>query len=278
MICRVDETVYRGRAVDLQGAVSPATLATAIRQGEASEGDRAVAVTCKRPHPVHERVGCIEPDMWLRPRTALAEAGRARGLGTPVDDALAERQAALAALAVETPTTADARQDVAATAAETDRLRERVAAARGRLQARREAGANPGDAADDLAAAVGALSEVETEAAAARERQERVRSTAREARDRLEDRLRLEDEVGNLEREVRATLVERLRPAYEAALAAVPGVEAPDDAFAAPPDAMALAVARVARLDAPVVLASERFETANAAAQWLGSPVLRCSP
>lgn len=278
MICRVDGAVYRGRAVDLVGVVPPATLATAIRQGEATEGDRTVAVVCRRPHQIHERVGRIRSGMGLRPRTALADAGRARGLGTPVDDALAERQAALAALAVEAPTTADARRDVAETAAETDRLRERVAAARGRLQARRETGADPGDAADDLAAAVGVLSDVETEAAAARERQERIRSTARESRDRLEDRLRLEDEVGNLEREARATLVERLRPAYEAALAAVPGVEAIDDAFAAPPDAMALAIARVANLDAPVVLASERFETANAAARWLGSPVLRCSP
>ena len=42
--------------------------------------------------------------------------------------------------------------------------------------------------------------------------------------------------------------------------------------------AMALAVARVAARPAPVVVAADRFASADAAARWLGSPVIRLAP
>ncbi|MHB9287329.1 hypothetical protein ACKVMT_09865 [Halobacteriales archaeon Cl-PHB] len=281
MICRVDDRVVRGRTGTVSPPVAPETVATAIRQGVARRGETTVRVTCKRPHAVHQRVGCVTPEMSLRPRTALAEAGRARGLATPVDDRLAECRATLAAVTADRPETDGTgtvvRRDVAEAETATARLRERVAAARGRLQARREAGLDEDPAATDLAAAVGELSEVETAAAAATERHETVRRSTRETRTHLEERFRLEDEVGNLEREARRHLVARLEPAYEAALAAVPGLEGWDGPFDAPTDAMALAVARVAGFDAPVVVAGDRFDDADAAARWLGAPVLRCS-
>lgn len=275
MICRVDGAVRRGRAVRLRADVDPATVARAVREGYASDGDRTVAVTAVRPPPVHERVGCLRPDMGLRTRTALAEAARARGLTAPQDPAIRAARDRLAALPVPEVETEPDREAVADAAEDGDRLSERVAQARGRLQARRAAGLDTDEAAERLREAARALSEAETAAVAAREDLDRARRAAREARDTLEERFRLEERVANLRRRARSALVERVRPAFAAAVQDAPGGETGDDPFAADPVTAGLAVARVAAFDAPVVLACDRFSSVEAASAWLGAPALR---
>ena len=53
------------------------------------------------------------------------------------------------------------------------------------------------------------------------------------------------------------------------------GIAALLSGLLAPPDAMALAIARLARPAAPLVLACDRFADATAAARWLDAPVCR---
>lgn len=276
MICTVDGVVRRGRTVNLSGPVPPEAAARAIREGTAAADGTTVSVIARRPHAVHERVGCLRPGMGLRVRTALAGAARARGLGTPSDPQLRRLRDRLRALDPERVDTTDERERLAAASADTDRLREAVATARGRLQARRREGLDTETASERLEESATRLSEVETRAAAARQSLDRRRQEARRVRDQLDERLRLEDRVANLERCARRTLVDRVRDAYAAAVADVPrGPADPEDPFDVEALTAGLAVARVADFDAPVVVACERFEDPTAASRWLGAPVLR---
>jgi len=287
--CRVGDVVRCGRVLAVAAPVAPTTLAQAVREWADSEA--RVAVVANEPGPAHEYVGCIRPAMGLRTRTALAAAARSRGVGTPHDATLAGAREELAAVESQRDTAAGRdhagtagerakhREKAAAATGETERLREAVAAARGRLQARREQGLDPTPAAEELAAAVERLSEAETEAAAARQRLDTVREQARTRRDAREEQFRLEERVANLERQARAHRREQVRDEYDAALETVPGADraAPREADDSGADAVtrALAVARVADLSAPVVLACERFEHPDAAADWLDAPVIR---
>jgi len=276
VICRVGEAVHRGRAVSLVRQVDPGTVARAVREGTVNGPEATVSVTARTPNRVHERVGCLHPEMGLRVRTALAAAARARGVWTPHDAPLRRARERLAAFDVDGVETADARRQLASARADTDRLRERVAAARGRLEAREELGADTEPARERLEAAARELSEAETTAAAARQSLDRERREARAARDALDERMRLEDEVANLERRARRVLVDRTRDAYAAAVADAPGGPADAaDPFAADPLTAGLAVARVADFDAPVVVACDRFSGARAASRWLAAPVVR---
>lgn len=294
VVVRANGERRAGRALDLRDlALDPATVATAVRDGDGHEtwadGGRAdgrkVAVDCPPPGPAHEYVGRIGPGTGLRVRTALAAAARSRGGEAPQDDELARVREALSDLTVPAPPDLRApRKRLAGTDAAVDRIRERVAALRGRVQAGREAGRDVSDLEAELAEATRELSERETERAAAREALERAERLARESRDARERRRKLEDRRANLERDARAHLVDRIRPEYEAALAAVPGpndraddpsAEVRSDPFDADGARAALAVARAGALDAPVVLACDRFETPAAAAEWLDAPVLR---
>lgn len=275
MICRVGDRRLEGRAVAIERDLDPERVARAVREGAARAGDPAIEVEAPAAGPLHERVGCIHRDIPLRPRTALAAAGRSLGWTTDVDGELRDVRVALGEVdAGRVPHDDSARRRVAEAQSEIETLRERVAAVRGRV----EAADDPDDAAAELEAAIRSLSEVETRVAAARERRGATREAAREARDRLEERLRLVDRRDNLERRARQALVDRARERYERALAAVPGLESPAEPFAAPADAMALAIARVGDLAAPVVLAVDRFPDAERAATWLEAPVIHLEP
>lgn len=278
MICCVGEAVYRGRTIPLEG-VGAKLVARAVREGEATTDDgTSVTVTARAPHAIHERVGCIHPEMGLKTRTALAAAGRARGLSTPHDQRLARLRAELADCAIERPETTAERRAVAAATTETDRLRERVAETRGRLAARQDGGDETAAVQATFRDAARELSEAETEATAARQDLDRKRRETRAARDALDRRMALEDDLANCRRRARETLVERLRPAYERALVTVPGgpESVPTDPFGVDAVTAGLAVARVASLAAPVVLACDRFVDATAASAWLDAPVIRC--
>jgi hypothetical protein len=272
--CRVGSVVRRGETVTVSQAIDPRLVARAVGTDGAVGEAPSVAVSAPPVGPAHEHIGCIRPGMGLRVRTALAAAGRARGLSTPVDDELARVRERLPELSTDDVTTESERRRVAETTTKTERLRERVAAARGELSA-----AGSEETADDdgprqrLLSAITELSEVETTAAAARERLERRRQATRETRDALDRRLALEDRAGNLRRTARAHLVATLETTYADAVAAVPGADA-DEPFAAEPVVAALAVARVASPDAPVVVSCERFADAESARTWLDAPVI----
>jgi hypothetical protein len=288
---RLADDAASGRVVDLRGrGLDPDRVAAAVRgetqsRGEGSEDsgvagdqtDRGPTVDCPRPRAVHEHVGCVRPSMAVRVRTALAAAARSRGGEAPQDAELAEVREELAEVTVpEPPDLNGPRERLAGTDDAVDRIRERVAALRGRVQAAREAGRDVSDLEAELAEATRELSERETERAAAREAVERAERLARESRDARERRRRLEDRRANLRRRARAHLVERIRDEYAEALAAVPGgPEAVDDPFAVEGATAALAVGRVADFRAPVVVACDRFERPDAAAKWLDAPVIR---
>jgi len=294
-----------GRVIDLRERTERAVPAERVvaavrrRRGDSGDGsdeetavvgpdakanvvDHDVAVTSPDPGSAHEYVGLVEPGMSLRSRTALAAAARSRGLSAPQDEELASVRAELADLSVPEVDTERARERVAGIESAVEAGRERVATVRGRLQAARDAGRETDDLREELRAAARELSEVETERAAAREALERAERRARDARDARDRRRRLEDRVANLERGARAHLVDALDEEYATAVAAVPGSNESDERdsgevapFDADPVTAALAVGRVAELRAPVVLAADRFESPNAAADWLDAPVVR---
>lgn len=286
----LDDESLEGRVVDLRGrGIDPVRVVAAVRRTpptDADDGaceggsDRGPVVDCPRPRAVHGYVGFVRSSMSIRVRTALAAAARSRGGEAPQDEALADVRDELADVTVpEPPDLAGPRERLAGTDDAVDRIRERVAALRGRVQAGREAGRDVSDLEAELAEATRELSERETERAAAREAVERAERIARESRDARERRRRLEDRRANLQRRARAHLVERIRDEYERALSAVPGgpieVERFDDPFAVEGVTAALAVGRVAEFRAPIVVACDRFECPGAAAEWLDATVLR---
>jgi len=275
----VGAAVRTGEAVTVPEG-EPGRLAVAVeRDGVVGPADGpSVTVDCPSPGTLHGYVSPVQEGMGLRVRTALAAAARSRGLESPHDEELAATRERLAELTVEAATSATQRRQAAEAATDTDRLRERVAAARGRLQAAREAGGDVAAASEALEAAVRELSEAETRAAAATERLESAREREREARDRLERRRRLQDRAANLEREARAALVAQVREEYARAVRDLDGTQE-GDPFEAPPAVAALGVVRVATVEAPVVLdaggaVGRAFADADAAAAWLDAPVI----
>jgi hypothetical protein len=264
------DAVREGCAVDARDlALSRGEVVAAIREGDAS-------VTVESPDPglAHERVGDVHPEVCVSIRAALAAAARSRGHTAPQDDRIEEIESELAELTVPTASMRAAREDVANRADEVDRLDERVAELRGRVRALRERDADTADAEAELAAAMRDLSEAETALIAARERHDAATRTARDARDVRERRLELDDRLGNLRRAARESLADGVAGEYRDSVAATPW-STPDDPFEAGDVTAALAVARVADLRAPVVLACDRFDGPAAAADWLDAPVLR---
>lgn len=267
---RLDGVERTGRAVDLAGrTVDPTTVLGAIRD----PGDGRVV--CPEPGPAHERAGLVDGSSVPELAT-LAAVARSLGERTPQDRRTAELRVELEEAAAPTPEIAPVRRRLAEARGRVEERRERVATLQGRLRAAREVGGSAAEreAEERLAEAVRGLSEAETERLAAEEALERARSEAREARDARERRLELQDRVDNLEREARAELARRVRPRVDAAAVAVPGSRATRFAGADPVTAR-LAAARVADLDAPVVLVRRRFGSASAAAAWLDAPVVR---
>lgn len=269
----VDDRTHEGRAIDLTGTdISAVTLVRAIR-GEESR----IRVDCRPPGTVHDHVGRLPPVGFDR-RAALAAAARALGHTSPKRSALDEARADLAALSPPSIDGDAARRRVADVGSREERLRERVAELRGRLQARRETGADTTAIEAQLDEAVSQLSEAETERIAAEQALERAEAAARGARDRRERRLELEDRVANLEREVRHDLTAAVWDEFRSALRDVPGTATAgstpgtydDDRVPA-----ALAVARLAPLDAPVVVDGlAHVDGAVAASSTLQAPVI----
>ncbi|MFB6106622.1 MAG: hypothetical protein ABEJ70_06585 [Halobacteriaceae archaeon] len=244
------------RACDLAGAA----VVAAVRDPD----DQRVA--CPPPGPVHGHVGHVRSGMDLSLERALAAAARSRGERAPQADALAAVRKRLAAHdADDPPDLTAARRRVAAADADVTALRERVARLGGRVEERRAAGGDVEALEAELADATRELSEAETERVAAEQSLDRARRTARERRDARERRLSLRDRRDNLRAAAREHLVGTVAGAFRTATAAVPGapVAAPGE-YGGPPALAALAVARVASIDAPVVVEGPGLAAARA--------------
>lgn len=269
MIVRVDGATYRGRAVDLTGReLAPGTVAEAVR------GDRTDPVSVHAPVPgrMHDHLAVLRPDISFHRRGALAAAARSRGVSAPADGAIADLTAELTAVDPPPADTTAERRRLAASGEARERLRERVTRLQGRVRARRDAELDAGDAADELTAAARELSEVETEHAAARQALSRARDRAREARDVRDRQFALEDRLSNRRRAARAHLAGTVEEAVDRAAAAVPspaGGTGPSEPFS-----LGLAVVRVAAVAAPVVVTASPFESVEATADWLATPVI----
>ena len=237
----------------------------------------AVSVDCPPPSCFWVELGVPSDD--TAPLDRVVAAARSRGHRAPAERALATAQRDLRELTVEDVDTAATRKRLAEAGSEVERLREEVAAARGRLRSRQELDADTDDAEAALADATRRLSEAETERVAAEQAHDAAQRRAREARAARERRLRLQDRVANRRREVRRDLATAVREPFAAAVDALPGSATLSlDPLGVEGDAVtaALAAARVADLRAPVVDATDRFGSASAAAAALGAPVIRC--
>ncbi|MFB6082256.1 MAG: hypothetical protein ABEJ67_05485 [Halanaeroarchaeum sp.] len=263
---------HRGRAIDLRDrSVDPSALLAAIR----SPDDGVVAAPS--PGPVHEFVGRLGPGTDCPLRRCLAAAARSRGVASPFDDAIAQVDAALAAIETEPVDLAALRRRVAETGADVARLRERVAHLRGRIGARRDAGLADADAAVELREAITALSEAETAELAAEQALAAGERSARRARDARERRLSLADRRDNRARRARRWLAAHEASRFARALAALPVASSaganPVD-YDGDPLHAAMAAARLASVRAPLVVVDGPFPSAVAARAALDAPVV----
>jgi chromosome segregation ATPase len=270
----VDGDVWTGRAVDLPRGVSATAVLRAIRDEESAA---RVHVDCADPGAVHEHVARLPPRSFDR-RGALAVLARERGHTATAQSALEDARAELAAASPPSVDVREARRRVAEAGSAEDRHRERVAELRGRVQARRETGADTTAVEAQLSEATRRLAEAETERIAAEQTLDRAESAARAARDRRERRLELEDRVGNLERAVRRELAASVWEAFRSAVEAVPGSATAGPVpgeFDGNAVAAALGITRLASLDAPVVVDGlDGFAGATEAAAVLDAPVV----
>ncbi len=268
----VDGTPHVGRALDVRDTGHSAeTVARAIR-GE--ETVRVSVAGVGDPGPLFERVGVVRPDRSVRRRAVLAAVARSLGRRAPEDDARERVEAELASLSAPETGFAAARERVATAGRERDRLRERAAMLRGRIQALRDWEVDATDALAEFRSVARSLSEAETERAAAIQALDRDHAQARTGWDARARRLELRDRADNLARRARAWLADGVRDSVNRAVRLVPNADAtgiPD----APPDVLSLAAVRVGTARVPVVLACDRFSSSAAAADWLDAPVVR---
>ena len=277
----VDGVVYQGDVVDLSAFdLDGRTVVEAVRQVDGPVTDaQEVVVNCPPPGPVHDCIGLIREGMAVPIRSVLATVARSRGLNAPQDDEIASIRKQLAELELPSVDLAAAQTQVAATeVSDIHRLREEVAAHRGEVQARETMGVDREPASDQLREAAGRLSDLETDKLAAEGSLRMAQERARKSRDAREHRLRLEDRVANLERQARRYLATQLHEEFVTAVDAVPGtgtVSGQPSSFEGDGVTAALAIARIAELDAPIVLACKRFKNAKDASRMLGVPVIR---
>lgn len=268
---RIDGEPRFGRALDLRDTgLTADTVAAAIRGEEVS----GIEVRGGEPGQLFDRTGVIRPGMALDRRGTLAAVARSLGRRAPQADERAQVEASLASLPDPDVGFAAVRKRAATAGRERDRLRERVATLRGRIQALRDQGADDEAVIAELRSAAQEFSEAETERAAAMQALARERRRAREQWDVRERRLAHRDRLDNLDRAARAWLADSVRESVDRAVGSLPVTDA-TGIEKAPADVVALASLRVATVRAPVVLACDRFSSVEAAADWLDAPVLR---
>ncbi|MFC7167322.1 hypothetical protein [Halospeciosus flavus] len=259
------------RTVDLRGraeSAGPDSLLAAVRVPSDD------CVRCPRPGPVHDHVGHLHDEVAVALRPALAAAARSRGVDAPQDEELgdlAERDPNQA----PPPDPTAARRRVAEATADVDALRERADRLGGRVEARRALDADTDAVERQYRTVARELAAAETERVAAEQALSREQAAVSRARDDRQASLVAADRRRNLERTARDYLVATVADAFERALRVVPGgVPATPDEYDGPPLPAALAVARVARIRAPLVVEAASFARPSRAAACLDAPVL----
>lgn len=247
-----------------RNAPNPETVDTA----KTAETATGIELDCPAPGPLHRFVGRLDGRPIRSRRRLLALTARSRGATAPQDDAIRDLRERLADCSPPALDLSALRQRVAEVGQRESDLRERTATLRGALSARREVDASADAVAEELADVTAELAEVETDRIAAEQALADAERRARAARDSRERRLELQDALANRRREARAHLAESVADLVADAERAVPGP--PDD-----PTTTRLAVIRVAEIEAPIVLAVDRFDDAATASQTLGVPVIR---
>ena len=227
---------------------------------DASESDAAgVASEPATPDPAAV-IGRVPTGAGLR--RELAAAARTLGLSSSLADELVAIRDRVAAIEVEPVDLDAARRRVADASGEAERLKERVAALRGGVQARRETEAETDEALGDLESAAAELSAAQSERIAAEQALRRARERAADARDTRERRLELRDRLRNRRKDARRELAREVYPAFRDALTAVPDADPAaagtnPEAYDGPPLAASLAAVRLADLEGPVALGTE---------------------
>lgn len=271
MILQLGETVRRGQALDCR-----ATPVEARRLGRAVRDETDSLLVAAPPGPVHDHVGVLQPEMDLDRQAALVAAARSLGFVPPQREAIRSLDAEIEAIEPDSVDLAAHRRRVAETGQNLRSLREAVARTSGRLAERRAADRPADDLESELASLTRELSEAETAAIAAREALEQAQRRAGAERDERARRLSLVDRRENRRREARRWLRERIAEAFERAVQALPVADdpAPPAAFDGPDFVAGLAIARIADVDAPIVIAEGPFETAISARAALDAPVV----
>ncbi|WP_418280576.1 hypothetical protein [Halorubrum sp. DTA98] len=236
---------------------SPSDLATACGCDEDDGGeDGGTEPPIPDPHDVLGRVPTGET-LWRE----LAAAARSRDHESSVAAEIRELRGELAAVDVPDVDLEAARERLAEATGDEDRLKERVAAARGEVRARRSMDAATDAALAELEEAAAALSIARTERVAAEQALERRRERAADTRDARERRLRLRDRLRNRRRDARRELADEAYPAFREALDAVPRGDSVDAGtrpceYDGSKIAASLAAVRIAALDEPVVVST----------------------
>ncbi|GAA0296621.1 hypothetical protein [Halarchaeum salinum] len=257
MRAHVDGETVRTNALDLrETGVSEADALAAVRNPDGW-------VECPTPTAIHEYVGLLDGARDVG-RPALAAAARSRGYDDPEAEALGALRSAVAEPLPEIRGLRAARERIASVTEDVTVRRERVERLGGKLAALRDAGVTDDGVKNAHRAAIVALADAETERVAADETHQRLRREVRAVRDERERRLQLVDEIRRRERESERALALAIEPSYERAQRAVP----------AGPWRDVLALARVARVRAPLVIAGGPFERATRATACLGAPVV----
>lgn len=231
----------------------------------------------------HDVLGHVPTGETLR--CELAAAARSWGREPSLTTEMRSAAESIAAIDVPDVDLESARSRLAAATGEEEELKERVAAARGDVRARREVGAPTEDALAELEAAASALSHAQTERVAAEQALARQRELARTARDARDRRLRLQDRFANLRRRARRELAREAYPSFRDALAVVPEADVTDAgerpaAYDGPKLAASLAAVRIAELSEPVVLSDRAVDVLSEAveeppASVIDAPVAR---
>ncbi|WP_049969139.1 DUF7856 family protein [Haladaptatus cibarius] len=284
MKVRINGETLTGRAIDLrEWSVTPIEAVAAVQENvEADDG--SLTVDGPEPRPVHKHVGLIEPKLSLAVRPAMASAARSNGLSAPQDEEIAILTKKMNSFDVRDVSLRSKRRRVADASGSETELREQVAALRGRVQTLRETDMDTESAESRLREATQKLSEMETERIAAQQALEQAQKRLHSVRDERAEHLRLRDRKENLERDARKYLAQQIREEFVSAVSAVPRDEngerqmtdsARPGQFEGDSITAALATARIANIQAPIVLSCGRFETAKSASDCLDTPVLQ---
>lgn len=271
-VVALDSSTYRGRVIDLRGRkVSASAVAAAIYR----ESDE-LSIACSSPSPIHQRVGWIREDRKYPIRAALAATARKLGHRSEYDDDIESVEQQLANLETDTVSIRDT-QKQQAEIEPVDQLKEQIAELRGQIRERRQQNHSVTDQVEQLQTAAAELSERETQRVALQQQLIQQRKQLETIRDQREQRLQLQDRRKNLEKQARKQLAAELEPAFRRALNAVPGEyelgEKPGSVVAGSTTA-ALAVCRIAPLNTPVIIESDRFSQPVAASAAVNNPVI----